>query len=118
MIISMTVICCTSTCSVFLLFHKGATDETDASRVRKTARMSLPSHQELTFPDVDDTATDVTDFPGDLHEDDSVSQQDRCSVCEDINKLTPLAGSVTTWPSKPNKKVPVKKEPRLYELLV
>lgn len=117
MITSTTVICCISTCSVFLLFHKGATDEIDASRVRKTARMTLPSHQELTFRDVDDTPTDVTDFPGDLHEDGSVSQQGRCSVWEDINKLTPL-GSVITWPSKPNKKVPVKKEPRLCKLLV
>lgn len=103
--------------SVFLLFHKGATDQTDASRGHKTACPPLPSEQELTFPDLDDAPKDVTDFPDDLDEDDSVSQEELSSVWEEINKLTPL-GSVITWPSKPNKKVPVKREPRLCKGLV
>ena len=96
------------------MFRKGATDQTDASRDVKTAFPPLPSEHELTFPDVDDTPMDVTDFPDDLDEDDSVSQEELSSVWEDINNLTPLS-SVVTWPSKPNKKVPVKREPRLCE---
>jgi len=93
------------------LLHKGATDQTDASRDHKTACPPLPSEQELTFPDVDDTPMDMTDFPDDLDENDSVSQEELSSVWEEINNLLPL-GSVVTWPSKPNKKVPVKREPR------
>ena len=99
-----------------LLFYKGAPDETDSSTVRKKARMSLPFEQELTFPDVDDVPLDETDFPDDLDEDDAVSQQDVFSVWEEINKLLPL-GSPVEWISKPNKKVPTKKEPRFYKVL-
>jgi len=95
------------------LFHK---DQTDASRGLKTEIPLLPSEQELTFPDLDDVARDVTDFPDDLDEDDSVSQEELSNVWEEINKLTPL-GSVVTWPSKPNKKVPVKREPRLCNFI-
>ena len=105
------------TCCVFLLFQKGTTDQTDASRDHKTACLPLSSEQELTFPDLDDTSMDVTDFPDDLDEDDAVSQEELSSVWEEINKLTPL-GSVITWPSKPNKKVPVKREPRSSKGLV
>jgi len=91
-------------------------DQTDASRGLKTEIPPLPSEQELTFPDLDDVARDVTDFPDDLDEDDSVSQEELSNVWEEINKLTPL-GSVVTWPSKPNKKVPVKREPRLCNFI-
>ena len=94
-----------------------AADQTDAARGHKTANPPLPSERELTFPDADDAPRDVTDFPDDLDEDDSASQEGLSSVWEEINKLTPL-GSVTTWPSKPNKKVPVKREPRLCKGLV
>ena len=99
-----------------LLFYKGAPDETDSSTVRKTASMSLPFEQELTFPDVDDVPLDETDFPDDLDEDDAVSHQDVFSVWEEINKLLPL-GSPVEWISKPNTKVPTKKEPRFYKVL-
>ena len=105
------------TCCVFLLFQKGTTDQTDSSRDHKTACLPLPSEQELTFADLDDASVDVTDFPDDLDEDDAVSQEELSSVWEEINKLTPL-GSVVTWPSKPNKKVPVKREPRLSKRLI
>lgn len=94
-----------------LKFKSGTTDQTDASRDHKTACLPLSSEQELTFPDLDDTSMDETDFPDDLDEDDTVSQEELSSVWEEINKLTPL-GSIVTWPSKPNKKVPVKREPR------
>ena len=100
-----------------LLFDQGAPDESDSSTVRKTAPMSHPFEQELPFPDVDDAPLDETDFPDDLDEDGGVSQQDLPSVWEEINKLLPL-GSVVEWLSKPNKKVPAKKEPRLYKVII
>ena len=112
------------TCCVFLLFQKGTTDQTDSSRDHNTACLPLSSEQELTFPDLDDTSVDETDFPDDDDDDeddddddDAVSQEEVSSVWDEINKLTPL-GSVVTWPSKPNKKVPVKREPRLSKGLV
>lgn len=95
------------------MFHK---DQTDALRGLKTASPPLPSEQELTFPDLDDVARDVTDFPDDLDKDDSVSQEELSNVWEEIDKPTPL-GSVVTWPSKPNKKVPIKREPRLCNFI-
>ena len=103
------------TSCVFLLFQKGTTDQTDALRDHETACLPLPCKQELTFPDLDDTPMDMNDFPDDLDEDDSGSQEELSSVWEEINKLTPL-GCVVTWPSKPNKKVPVKREPRLSKM--
>lgn len=101
----------------FLLFHKAAADQTDASRSHKTAYPPLPPEEELKFLDADDAPGDETDFPDDLDEDDSVSRKELSSVWEEINKLTPL-GSVIDWPSKPNKKVPVMREPRLCKGLV
>ena len=95
----------------------GALEETDSSTVRKTERMSLPFVKEKPFPDVDDAPLDVTDFPDDLDEDDAVPQQDLSSVWKEINTLLPL-GSVVEWLSKPNKKVPARKEPRLHKVLV
>lgn len=94
-----------------LEFKSGALEETDSSTVRKTERMSLPFVKEKPFPDVDDAPLDVTDFPDDLDEDDAVPQQDLSSVWKEINTLLPL-GSVVEWLSKPNKKVPARKEPR------
>lgn len=86
-------------------------DQTDASRGHTTASPPLPPEDELKFLDADDAPRDETDFPDDLDEDDSVSQEELSSVWEEINKLTPLDSAIE-WPSKPNKKVPVMREPR------
>ena len=96
---------------LFFFFFEGNSDEIDAPMALNSAIKSLPSEHEMMFPDVDDAPRDMTDFPDDLDEDDSASYEDLVSIWDEINALTPL-GSIQTWPSKPNKKVPVKKEPR------
>lgn len=62
------------------------------------------------FPDTDGNPNDFTDFAEDALEEDE-PDINQASVWEEINAMVPLEAA-QKWPSKPNTKVPLPKEPR------